>query len=421
MCLRGLRKRAQVNLAAVAPHHTFRLPKRITIVRSGPSMNHMPRPASETTAANLAPASGDRAAMVRRLRVVHRAQSELRRGVPVVQLGERNLAVLPAETADQAAIADLCAMALSPPVLLLAGGRAEAVLGHVSAQRIQAIALDAAQLTPEFLRSLADPTLTQADHAGLRTTTVPDDAETALALLKIGRLLPAALVAPVGTEPFAMADALGLLSVPAASVREYPSATANHLERVAEAAVPLDEAPDARIVAFRSPDRGVEHLAILVGNPESHPAPLVRVHSECFTGDLLGSLRCDCGPQLRSALHRMSQEGAGVLLYLAQEGRGIGLVNKLRAYALQDGGLDTLDANRALGWDADERRFLAAATMLDLLSIAHVRLLTNNPDKVASLAACGIDVVAREPHSLPPNGVNDAYLATKAKRFGHLL
>ena len=147
----------------------------------------------------------------------------------------------------------------------------------------------------------------------------------------------------------------------------------------------------------------------------------MRVHSECFTGDLLGSLRCDCGPQLRGAIRRMAEEGAGVLLYLAQEGRGIGLVNKLRAYALQDRGLDTLDANRALGWGADERNFLVAATMLEELGIRRVRLLTNNPDKLAALAACGVEVAGREPHVVAPNGVNDAYLATKARRFGHLL
>jgi GTP cyclohydrolase II len=150
-------------------------------------------------------------------------------------------------------------------------------------------------------------------------------------------------------------------------------------------------------------------------------APLTRVHSECFTGDLLGSLRCDCGPQLRGAIRRMAEEGAGVLLYLAQEGRGIGLVNKLRAYTLQDQGLDTLDANRALGYGADERGFLVAATMLRQLGIPRVRLLTNNPDKLAGLVACGIDVEGREPHRFAANGINDQYLETKAARFGHLL
>jgi GTP cyclohydrolase II len=147
----------------------------------------------------------------------------------------------------------------------------------------------------------------------------------------------------------------------------------------------------------------------------------VRIHSECFTGDLLGSLRCDCGAQLRGAIARMSEEGAGILLYLAQEGRNIGLVNKLRAYTLQDRGLDTLDANRALGWGADERNFLIAATMLKSLGVEHVRLLTNNLSKLDALASCGIEVVGREAHAFAPNGVNDHYLATKAERFGHLL
>ncbi|MBX9702233.1 MAG: GTP cyclohydrolase II [Acetobacteraceae bacterium] len=216
-----------------------------------------------------------------------------------------------------------------------------------------------------------------------------------------------------------------LLTVAASAVLGYPASVATTLRRVAEAAVPLEDAPDARIVAFRAGDGGIEHLAILVGRPEAlapdQPAPLVRMHSECFTGDLLGSLRCDCGPQLRGAIARMAADGAGVLLYLAQEGRGIGLVNKLRAYALQDAGLDTLDANRALGWGADERSFLVAAAMLEQIGIRRVRLLTNNPDKLAALAACGIEVTGREAHAFAPNGVNDAYLETKARRFGHLL
>jgi GTP cyclohydrolase II len=186
--------------------------------------------------------------------------------------------------------------------------------------------------------------------------------------------------------------------------------------------VPLDAAPDARLVAFRALDQGIEHMAILVGDPAARDAPPVRIHSECFTGDLLGSLRCDCGPQLQGAIASMAQAGDGAVLYLSQEGRGIGLINKLRAYTLQDNaGLDTLDANRALGWQADERNFHIAAAMLEALGIRRIRLLTNNPDKVAALTACGIEVVERVPHEFAPNGVNDAYLKTKALRFGHLI
>jgi len=209
-------------------------------------------------------------------------------------------------------------------------------------------------------------------------------------------------------------------------VLAYPTAAPATLTRVAEARVPLEDAPEARIIAFRAADGGIEHLAMLIGEPEraltEGRTPLCRVHSECFTGDLLGSLRCDCGPQLRGAIKRMAEDPAGgVLVYLAQEGRGIGLVNKLRAYALQDQGLDTLDANRALGYGADERNFWVAAEMLRAVGIGRVRLLTNNPDKLTGLAACGIEVEGREAHQFDANGVNDGYLETKARRFGHLL
>ena len=270
---------------------------------------------------------------------------------------------------------------------------------------------------PAVLRRLADPTLEQMlPEAPMPTTALPDDAPAALALAKLARLLPAVLVAPLRPDFSGSA----VLTVDAADVLAYPTSLATQLHQVAEAAVPLAGAESARIVAFRTPDAGIEHLAILIGDPKSQPAPLTRLHSECFTGDLLASLRCDCGDQLRGAIARMGQEGHGVLLYLAQEGRGIGLVNKLRAYTLQDRGLDTLDANRALGWGADERSFLVAAAMLDALGIAAVRLLTNNPRKLEGLAACGVTVVGREAHIFAPNGVNDGYLDTKARRFGHL-
>jgi GTP cyclohydrolase II len=306
--------------------------------------------------------------------------------------------------------------------LLIAPARAAAVLLRPvpSAPKVQALLLPGLA-DPMLLRGFADPLLDRAFPEPPVLTECPALAPAALALAKLARLLPAVLAAPARPDAAILAGELSLFGVPAEDVLAYPIAAAAGLTRMAEAEVPLDGAPDARIVAFRAPDSGVEHLAIVVGRPDQAEAPLVRVHSECFTGDLLGSLRCDCGPQLRGAIRRMGEEGAGVLLYLAQEGRGIGLVNKLRAYALQDRGLDTVDANRALGWEADERNFLVAATMLQELGVARVRLLTNNPDKVSALASCGVAVVERESHAFAPNGVNDRYLATKAKRFGHLL
>ncbi len=377
-------------------------------------------------------------ALALRLRGVHRAIADLRRGVPVVlrvaaHPGEaRALVLLPAETAGARGLAEFARLADAPPCLLLAPARAAGVLrrpldpdqGPVAIALPSALPpslLDPALLDPAVLRGLADPTAEQLLPEQPQTLPAPPGAGAALALAKLARLLPAVLAAPTSPEAMALAAAMHLLTLDEAAVLAYPGLLAGSLVRVAEAAVPLDGAPDARVVAFRAADAGIEHLAIVIGQPQRAAAPLVRLHSECFTGDLLGSLRCDCGPQLREAIARMAAEGAGVLLYLAQEGRGIGLVNKLRAYALQDRGQDTLDANRALGWGADERSFLIAATMLAELGIRRVRLLTNNPAKLAALTACGVEVVGRERHVIEPNGVNDFYLQTKAMRFGHLL
>jgi GTP cyclohydrolase II len=358
-----------------------------------------------------------------RLRTVHRAAAELRRGTPVLLTGDEPLILLAAETAGPGGLVELAALAAEPPVLLLAPVRAAAVLHRPLEQGLAVVALHLSTelLAPGPLRGLADPTIEELLPAQPEPAQVPELALPALTLAKLGRLLPAVLAAPMRPDAAVEAARMGLLSVPAADLIAYPVAAAAGLRQIASARVPLENAPDSRVIAFRTEGSAIEHLAIVVGHPEKSAAPLVRVHSECFTGDLLGSLRCDCGPQLRGAIARMAEEGAGVLLYLAQEGRNIGLVNKLRAYTLQDRGLDTLDANRALGWGADERNFLIAATMLEALGISRIRLLTNNPDKIAALSACGVEVVGREAHSFAPNGENDHYLATKAERFGHLL
>ncbi|PZP41122.1 MAG: GTP cyclohydrolase II [Azospirillum brasilense] len=364
---------------------------------------------------------------VQALRGVHRALGELRRGTPVLLRGPDGggLLVSAAETLSGRGLAEFAPSPRpgggEPPVLLLEPTRAAAVLAADPGSGGGPVALRAspALLNPTTLRHLADPTAERLLPVVPEPVPAPPLARAALALAKLGRLLPALIAAPRLALPE------GLLEVPAADVIAYPETAATTLAAVAEARVPLEDSAETRIVAFRPADGGIEHLAILVGEPEALAArggaPLARVHSECFTGDLLGSLRCDCGPQLRGAIARMAAEGSGVLLYLAQEGRGIGLVNKLRAYALQDGGLDTLDANRALGYGADERNFLVAAEMLRALHIPRVRLLTNNPEKIAGLAACGIEVVDRVRHAFVANGVNDGYLETKALRFGHLL
>ncbi len=367
----------------------------------------------------------------RLLRAVHRAMAELRRGTPVLLRGaEGALIVAAAETVSARGLTEIVSAAHGPAVLLLAPVRAAAVLQRPVPQEVRppepaaiALRLPAALLDPAVLRSLADPTAERLLPVEPERVSAPALAPAAIALAKLARLLPALVVAPA-SEP--AAARLDLLAVTQEQVLGYPDDAARSLARVAEARVPLEDAPEARIIAFRAAEGGIEHLAILVGAPEralaAGHAPLARIHSECFTGDLLGSLRCDCGPQLRGAIKRMAEdEAGGVLLYLAQEGRGIGLVNKLRAYTLQDQGLDTLDANRALGYGADERNFWVAAEMLRAVGIERVRLLTNNPDKLAGLGACGIAVEGREAHQFAANGVNDEYLATKARRFGHLL
>jgi GTP cyclohydrolase II len=188
---------------------------------------------------------------------------------------------------------------------------------------------------------------------------------------------------------------------------------------VSRARLPLDGLPDTQIFAFRGSDDGQDHVALLVGAFGGKP-PLVRLHSECLTGDVFGSLKCDCGPQLKEALRLIGAAGGGVLLYLHQEGRGIGLANKLRAYALQDRGLDTVDANLRLGFADDERDYAHAAAILRALGIEEVRLLTNNPNKVAALEAEGIKVAERVAHHMPANPHNADYLAVKREKSGHL-
>ena len=360
----------------------------------------------------------------RTLRRVHRAASELRRGVPVILTGDAPLVLLAAETAGAEAVAELEALTGSLPYLLLAPARAAAIL-RVPMQadaEAAAVALPRSLLAPNSFRALADPTAGQSPVRDLiEPMDLPPAAVAALRLAKIGRLLPATLAGPAPANLHAAAESHELVTVPAADILAYAEQEAAGLRLVASAEVPLTGAPDSRVVAFRADGSAIEHLAIVIGQPHTGAPPLVRIHSECFTGDLLGSMRCDCGEQLRGAIRRIAEDGAGVVLYLAQEGRGIGLVNKLRAYALQDRGLDTMDANRALGWGADERNFMVGATMLRMMGINRIRLLTNNPDKMAGLIACGIDVAGREAHAMEPNGVNDEYLATKAARFGHML
>lgn len=265
------------------------------------------------------------------------------------------------------------------------------------------------------------------------------NAETALALADPSRDFARAPIGPLRAVPLASAEsaaaalalarsagllpALWLLDprISAAAVVSLGEAAAAEPEMtlVARARLPLDDMPETQIVALRGSDDGQEHVALVTGTFGGKP-PLVRLHSECLTGDVFGSLKCDCGLQLKEALRLIGAAGGGVLLYLRQEGRGIGLANKLRAYALQDRGLDTVEANLRLGFGDDERDYAHAAAMLRALGVDSVRLLTNNPAKVDGLASAGIRVVERVPHHMPTNPHNADYLAVKRAKSGHL-
>ncbi|CAN0558473.1 unnamed protein product, partial [Laminaria digitata] len=303
-------------------------------------------------------------------------------------------------------LARISGLSKSSASLLLTGRRA-AVLG-LTEQALGAVRISlSGGITADNVRMMADPASPQSGTAPapvsiseINPDTPTGTAETgAIELLKLACLLPAAVVAAVPEERLdylsAWAENQALLTVELDHVRNYQEIEARTLVRVGEARVPLDVSENVEIVAFRPSDGGREHLALVINTPNTDDTVLVRLHSECFTGDLLGSLRCDCGDQLRGAISEISKQGSGILLYLAQEGRGIGLVNKLRAYALQDKGFDTIDANQQLGFEADERLYRPAAEMLRQLGYSTVRLMTNNPDKVAALQEWGITVSER--------------------------
>lgn len=358
---------------------------------------------------------------------VDRAGHELRRGRPVLLAladGSRVL-VLAAETLTEAML-DATLSPGSKAALVLTASRA-AVL-HIGPTGHDMILLPLDDLPTDgagraaLIRDLADASRDLAAPLRGPFTRIkaapPPSAGLAVKLAKTAYLLPAAVQMAVAADTTLPAD---ILTVPAEAIATYDLAAAETLVPVSQARLPVIDAEDAQLYAFRPADGRQEHFALVIGAPDPTRPVLTRLHSECFTGDLLGSLRCDCGEQLRGAVRTIAEAGGGILLYLAQEGRGIGLVNKLRAYQLQDQGFDTVDANQRLGFDADERWFLPAARMLQRLGYGSVRLLTNNPEKVKGLEACGIVVAERVPHKFPSNAHNEAYLAAKRRRSGHYL
>ncbi len=343
---------------------------------------------------------------------IERAIAALRAG-RAVAVGSTT--ILSIETGTQAMLDLLDPKRCAP--MLLSAPRAKALgLGNEreAARDSGPVAVSHCEwLDREAAMALADPArdFDREPLGPLAATPVanPEEGVAALTLARLAGLLPALwLVEGAGDRESHIAPA----EVAAAASAQVATV-------VSRAKLPLADLPASQMIAFRDPASGEEHVGLLVGAFGGRP-PLVRLHSECLTGDVFGSLKCDCGPQLKEALRIIGAEGGGVLLYLRQEGRGIGLANKLRAYALQDRGLDTVDANRRLGFADDERGYGMAAAMLRALGIHQVRLLTNNPGKVAGLEHYGIAVIERVAHHMPTNPHNADYLATKRNRSGHL-
>ncbi|MGN6156134.1 MAG: GTP cyclohydrolase II [Sphingomicrobium sp.] len=339
------------------------------------------------------------------------AIAALKTGRAVRIEGKRPLTVASVETAWPEVLAELDPQSRAP--LLISGWRAAALsLGNRrdSADPAEPVLIErSAWLDAESARAIADAgkDLDRAPLGPLRPLPLDgaDEARAALKLARLAGLLPALwILDDANASAVSLADLL----------RAEPNATL-----LARARLPLDGVPETQIAVFRTSDDGQEHVALIVGAFGGR-APLVRLHSECLTGDVFGSLKCDCGPQLKEALRLIGEAGGGVLLYLRQEGRGIGIANKIRAYALQDRGLDTVDANLRLGFADDERDYQHSAAILRSLGIEEVRLLTNNPAKLDGLERAGIRVAERVGHHMPANPHNADYLATKREKSGHL-
>ncbi|MEM7523163.1 MAG: GTP cyclohydrolase II [Pseudomonadota bacterium] len=355
---------------------------------------------------------------------IARARADLRIGVPVVfapnEGGGVVAAAVEAVSADRLrALREIAPGALDVTVT---ARRADTIKARAYDGDIARIALAEDVSLPE-VAVIADPAhaLTRPLLGPFRTRR--DGSATAhrmaIRMCKSAHLLPAAVTVAVD-DPAGFAAASGLTLVDNAMTAAALAAAAD-MTHISSARVPLSVSDDARVHVWRPKSGEEEHYAIEIGAPDRSAPVLSRLHSACFTGDLIGSLKCDCGPQLRAALDQIGREGAGVLLYLNQEGRGIGLANKMRAYSLQDQGFDTVEANHRLGFEDDERDFRIGARILSNMGFSSVRLMTNNPGKTAAMETAGVHVAERVPLIVGETAHNVAYLATKAKKSGHLL
>jgi GTP cyclohydrolase II len=349
----------------------------------------------------------DEVAVVRGL-----AEIRARRPVLITTNNETALA-LPIDGIDSrrlTAFKNICSPDL--PKLILSARRARWLGFQTSVP--MALTIAAGTGVERLLQLVVD---SEIDHAPLAEP-AGVAAVAAIQLAKLAQGLPAVLATHATRLSTVIFDP-PLVTIEASAVQHCRRDIVRSLKIVGEARIPLSTGAQMRFVAFRDA-LGEDSVAIIVGDPD-HTRPVrVRLHSACLTGDVFASRRCDCGDQLRLSLARLGETG-GVILYLAQEGRGLGLGNKLRTYQLQEAGLDTVDANTVLGFDDDERDYGVAARMLEMLGIRRIVLLTNNPTKVNDLAELGIEITGRLPIEAPVNSDNARYLAAKAARAGHQL
>ena len=355
------------------------------------------------------------------IELLARARGDLRMGLPIVLTGGGQVVLAAsAETISAQRLSEMRDIG-TQTVLTVTSRRAETL-------KARAYDGDVARIVPpgdadaRWFASAADPAddLNSPMKGPMQTERdgAADLHRMAIALCKASRLLPAAIVTTLTGAGLVTDMNLTVLD----ALRAKPVLdTRSALKDIVNARLPMEVSETGRLHVFRPEDGGEEHYAIEIGRPDRSKPVLSRLHSACFTGDLLGSLKCDCGPQLRGALAQMGAEGAGVLLYLNQEGRGIGLANKMRAYSLQDQGFDTVEANHRLGFEDDERDFRLGSDILKSMGFSAVRLLTNNPAKIDIMARNGIEVVERVPLKVGEGQHNRAYLATKAAKSGHLL
>ena len=354
--------------------------------------------------------------------ILMRARADLRLGVPIILAGnENNAIVAPIEVLSQARLDQLKSINKNSFILITAR-RAQTLKCPIYDGNFVRLELGRTpKITP--LKAIADPSLDleiplKGPFNIIRQKPLGLENESLL-LLKSAQILPAAIISPVPDgKRYAQSHNITYLQT---GQFMQSALSSQGISDAITAEVPTKDTENSQFHIFRLNISGEEHYAVEIGKIDRNKPTLVRIHSACFTGDVLGSLKCDCGPQLHAATKMINDHGDGLLIYLNQEGRGIGLANKIRAYSLQDQGFDTVEANHRLGFEDDERDFQLGAAILKELRITNIKLITNNPSKISTMNKYGINVVERVPLNVGQNKTNRGYLETKARKSGHLM